>query len=191
MLMTYCNGNVSRNCHSSASPMLLETKPESHVEILNGLYRDHSADLMFSILKIVPHQETAEDILHDTFVKMNGCIHTYSYQKAHLLTWSKTVAKNLAIDYVRLKSTRNSRLNQSLDALEFEFGANYSSSFNIEKIGVKQLIAKLNAEERKIIDLFYFKQFTQDEVAKVLNLPLGTVKTRIRKSIKKLRLCFN
>lgn len=164
---------------------------EIEAEMLNRLYRHHSADLLYTILKIVPHQETAEDLLHDTFMKVKSCIHLYEPEKSRLVTWSKTIARNLAVDHLRLKSSRNSKLNQPLEFSEEELGQNYICNYNTDQIGIRQLIKVLSAEQIEIIDLYYYKGFTHEEVAQAMNIPLGTIKTRIRTSIQKLRRYFN
>lgn len=159
--------------------------------LLNRLYRNHSLELLNTIQRIIPQQETAEDILHDAFLKIRDGIHLYKAERSQLLTWSKAVAKNTAVDHLRLKINRNNKLNQSIDHSEAELGLRHIYSFNIEKIGLRQLFTLLSADQSAVLELFYYQGYTHEEVSEALNLPLGTTKTRIRASIKKLRRYFN
>lgn len=159
--------------------------------LLNRLYRNHSLELLNTIQRIIPQQETAEDVLHDAFLKIRDGIHLYKAERSQLLTWSKAVAKNTAVDHLRLKINRNNKLNQSIDHSEAELGLRHIYSFNIEKIGLRQLFTLLSADQSAVLELFYYQGYTHEEVSEALNLPLGTTKTRIRTSIKKLRRYFN
>lgn len=166
-------------------------RPVSTDCLLNRLYRNHSLELLNTIQRIIPQQETAEDILHDAFLKIRDGIHLYKAERSQLLTWSKAVAKNTAVDHLRLKINRNNKLNQSIDHSEAELGLRHIYSFNIEKIGLRQLFTLLSADQSAVLELFYYQGYTHEEVSEALNLPLGTTKTRIRTSIKKLRRYFN
>lgn len=191
LLTSYRKNFIQLNDFSAHVAKTKNQYLECEAEMLNKLYRHHSADLLYTILKVVPHQETAEDLLHDTFMKVKSCIHLYEPEKSRLITWSKTIARNLAVDHLRLKSSRNSKLNQSLEFAEEELKIHYIYSFNIDQIGLRQIIRLLSAEQIAIIDLYYYKGFTYEEVARAMNMPLGTIKTRIRTSIHKLRRFFN
>lgn len=159
--------------------------------LLNSLYKNHSSDLLNTIHRIIPQQETAEDILHDTFLKIQDGFHLYNAELSELLTWSKAIAKNTAFDYLRRKSSRNSKLNQSIDFSEAELHLKYVYSVNTDGIGLRQLFSVLSNDQIAVLDLFYYYGYTHEEVSEALNLPLGTTKTRIRSSIKKLRRYFN
>ncbi|RYF18191.1 MAG: sigma-70 family RNA polymerase sigma factor [Flavobacteriales bacterium] len=163
----------------------------SYEESLNKLYRTHSDELLLTIMKVVPQRETAEDILHDTFIKIKNNIHLYEEGRSQLLTWSKTIARNMALDHLRLKSSRNIKLNQSLEYSQNELGLKHVYSFNTDCIGLRQLIHVLSPEQINILKLFYYEGYTHEEVSKALDIPLGTIKTRIRNSIFKLRKYFN
>lgn len=67
----------------------------------------------------------------------------------------------------------------------------YNTSMNPETLGIKELVEKLKPEQKEVLNLFYFSGYTHVEVAEELNIPLGTVKTRLRSSIIALRKLFN
>jgi len=173
------------------SPLSSSKSNFNDENLLSNLYRNHSADLLFTILKIIPHYETAEDVLHDAFLKINSRINTYDSTRSQLLTWSKTIAHNVAVDYLRLKTSRNSKLNQSIEFSQSQLGLKHSCNFNPDQIGLKQLISILSNQQLTILELFYYEGYTHEEIAEALNIPLGTIKTRIRTAIQTLRKFFN
>jgi RNA polymerase sigma-70 factor (ECF subfamily) len=97
------------------------------------------------------------------------------------------IARNLAIDHKRSRSFKSGEKNQSLDVSVNAVNSSGSAAFNTDKIGLKETVAKLKPESQTIIELLYFKGYTQDEVSKELNMPLGTVKTRTRTALIELR----
>ncbi|HEY0031452.1 MAG TPA: sigma factor-like helix-turn-helix DNA-binding protein, partial [Bacteroidia bacterium] len=77
--------------------------------------------------------------------------------------------------------------NQDLDNSVYEYNRQNSSSINTDVIGLKEEVIKLKDDHRVLIDFIYYKGYTQEETAKELNIPLGTVKTRVRAAIMQLR----
>ncbi|QPH41297.1 RNA polymerase sigma factor [Pedobacter endophyticus] len=160
-------------------------------DLLCELYNCYASSLRAVIFNLVPSAETTEDLLHDSFVKINNALHTYQPQRSQLFTWMKTIARNTTVDYLRMKSTRNSTLNKPIDFCKEELNVQYFSSVNTDLIGIKQLAERLSPENFSIINLVYFQHFTHEEAAKKLGMPLGTLKTRLRKSITQLKQLFN
>jgi RNA polymerase sigma-70 factor (ECF subfamily) len=150
------------------------------------LYEKYSGALNTIILKVVPDQNVAQEILQDSFVKIWQKIDTYDPTKSRFFTWMARIAKNGAIDATRSKSFKKGSKTDSIDnsVNTFEPG---NDNLPIENIGLKDLLKHLDEDHRKIIDLLYFQEYTQTEVEKELGIPLGTVKTRARRGIQKLR----
>lgn len=149
------------------------------------LYDKYSAALFGVIVRIVKDEEVAEDVLQEAFVKIWSSFDSYDAGKGRLFTWMLNVTKNLAIDKIRSKQYRvNSKM------LEIDKGAAryvpLQGGFRPEHIGLKEILNHLSEEQRQIIDLMYFKGFTQSEIAEEFNIPLGTVKTRARSAIQLL-----
>ena len=95
-------------------------------------------------------------------------------------------ARNAAIDKVRSKGYRDNQRTQPI-AEDENGGMSISSNPIVNDVGLKKVLTTLNEEYRKLIDLSYFQGFTHEEIAKMLGIPLGTVKTRIRTAISQLR----
>jgi RNA polymerase sigma-70 factor (ECF subfamily) len=125
--------------------------------------------------------------MQETFVKIWSNFSQYDKTKGKLFTWLVNVARNLAIDTTRSKSFKNQNKNLEIDKVVGYIDSHKSTSFNPDQIGLKTMLEKLRPEQREIIDLAYFKGYTQVEIAEELNIPLGTVKTRMRMAIMQLR----
>jgi RNA polymerase sigma factor (sigma-70 family) len=153
----------------------------------NALYDNYSAALYGVITRIVPAEEIAEDLLQEVFVKIWRSIESYDAGKGRLFTWMLNIARNSSIDYVRSKQSRIDTKIQDISNSVYEVNKQSSGSINTDVIGLKEQVVKLKDDYRILIDLIYFKGFTQEETAKELNIPLGTVKTRVRAAIMHLR----
>jgi len=101
------------------------------------------------------------------------------------------IARNQAIDKVRSKDFVNQTKNQPLDKTVSFVDMNKHTSYNPETIGLKEMVNKLETEHRQIIDLIFFEGYSQSEAAEKLSIPLGTIKTRSRTAIMKLRQQFD
>jgi len=159
---------------------------EQSNDAFNYLY-DHYSGALFTIInQIVPDKDTAGDVLQEVFVNIWKKINTYDSAKGRLFTWMLNIARNAAIDKIRSKGYRDNQRNQPIIVSE-SGGMEMSSNPVVNDVGLKKVLTSLNEEYRKLIDLSYFQGFTHEEIAKMLGIPLGTVKTRIRTAISQLR----
>ena len=159
---------------------------EQNNDAFNYLY-DHYSGALFTIInQIVPDKDTASDVLQEVFVNVWRKISTYDETKGRLFTWMLNIARNAAIDKVRSKGYRDNQRTQPIAEGE-NAGMSISSNPVVNDVGLKKVLTTLNEEYRKLIDLSYFQGFTHEEIAKMLGIPLGTVKTRIRTAISQLR----
>jgi RNA polymerase sigma-70 factor (ECF subfamily) len=94
------------------------------------------------------------------------------------------IARNKAIDSVRSKETTNK--NKTIELTDNVYTSDVATS-KIEDIGLKRVLNELPKETRKLMELAYFQGYTQDEISKILSIPIGTVKTRIRTTLIQLR----
>jgi RNA polymerase sigma-70 factor (ECF subfamily) len=159
---------------------------EQSNDAFNYLY-DHYSGALFTIInQIVPDKDTAGDVLQEVFVNIWKKINTYDSAKGRLFTWMLNIARNAAIDKIRSKGYRDNQRNQPIIGTE-NGGMEMSSNPVVNDVGLKKVLTTLNEEYRRLIDLSYFQGFTHEEIAKMLGIPLGTVKTRIRTAISQLR----
>ena len=150
------------------------------------LYDNYSGALFGVVSAIVGDQETARDVLQEVFVNIWKKIESYDPTKGRLFTWMMNVARNAAIDKIRSRSYQDSLKNF---AIPENSAANIGSATmpQLADTGLKKVLTKLKEEHRVLIDLSYFQGYTHDEIAKILEIPLGTVKTRIRSALTHLR----
>lgn len=156
-----------------------------HQNAFSYLYDNYSGALYNVILTIVPEQEQASDVLQEVFIKIWRMSESYDATKGRLFTWMMNIARNASIDVVRSKSYQNSQQNRELTEAVYESGG--STATNIDKIGLRKLVHTLKDDYKILVELSYFEGFTQDEISKMLNIPLGTVKTRLRAALLQLR----
>lgn len=151
------------------------------------LYDNYSGALFGVINAIVSDPETARDVLQEAFVNIWRKIESYDPTKGRLFTWMMNVARNAAIDKVRSKGYRDALKNQSISENVDTSNIGSAAFAQLDDVGLKKVLSKLKEESRVLIDLSYFQGYTHEEIAKILNIPLGTVKTRIRSALLHLR----
>jgi len=149
------------------------------------LYDNYSGALFTIVRQIVQNTELASDVLQDVFVNIWRKIETYDPVKGRLFTWMLNIARNASIDTLRSKSYQNSQKNQEL-ADNVSTGGQVAHT-NIDTIGIRKVLIKLKPEHRVLIELAYFKGYTHEEIAEIEDIPLGTVKTRIRNALIQLK----
>lgn len=161
---------------------LLQQRQESS---FSYLYDNYSGALSTVIHTIIPDPETVKDVLQEVFITIWKKISLYDPSKGRLFTWMLNVARNAAIDKLRSKGYRNALKNHSIpDNVDISGPVTLQQT---EDIGLKKVLTKLKEEHRVLIDLSYLQGYTHEEIAKALDIPLGTVKTRIRSALSHLR----
>jgi len=151
------------------------------------LYDSYSGALFGVIYKMVENRELAEDVLQEAFVKIWNNFSNYDNLKGRLFTWMLNLTRNLTIDTLRSKGYKNqAKIQNSENAVSnITDRANTAESF--DALGIRNHLTLLKDDQRAIIDLAYFGGLTQEEISKTLDIPLGTVKTRMRAAIIELR----
>ncbi len=162
---------------------LLSTDAKTAVALILPKY---GAALQGVIFKIVGTQELAEEVLQDTMVKVWKKGDNYDSTKGRLFTWLINIARNTAIDKTRSKKFQTNRKSKSLDADVYDNVA-FSENMNPQDVGLQKVLTGLDEKYRLIIDLLYLQGYTQQEAAQELDIPLGTVKSRVRIALRELR----
>ena len=158
---------------------------------IQALYDMYSGALLGVISRIIQQQEVAEDLLQETFIKIWNSADSYDSSKGRLFTWMINLARNLSIDKLRSKDFRNSNKNQDIENNVDFIDSQRKITFNADTLGLRDMVTALKPEFNDVLNMVYFKGYTHVEAAEELNLPLGTVKTRIRMAIMELRKHFN
>ena len=170
---------------------LLQNKDEKS---FNYLYDNYSGAIYGLILKIVYDTNYAEEVIQDVFVKIWKNIDQYDASKGRLYTWMINIARNTAIDYLKSKSYQNEQKNQSIsnfvdkdEANSFSLRMDNSDESKTDLIGMNTIIDGLKPEWKELIQLAYFQGYTQVEISEMLDIPIGTVKTRTRNALLELK----
>lgn len=130
----------------------------------------------------------AEEVLQDAFLRIWNRIDTYDASKGRLFTWMLNLARNLAIDKTRSKEISKDRKTDDIDDLVNKIDRKEQSEQSVETIGLKEVLGRLPDEQRFVVEYLYLKGYTQSELAEEFNIPLGTVKTRLRLAMIELRV---
>ena len=165
---------------------------QARAEALSELY-DRYGRLVFSLaLNAVGDPATAEEITQDVFLRVWQRARQYRADRGQVSTWLTGITRHRAIDYLRRRGSRPEQHSVAWAELApgdepVLSGPAEAASLSFEKARVRNAVAQLPPEQRQVLALAYFQGLTQSQIAQVLDLPLGTVKTRIRLGMKKLR----
>jgi RNA polymerase sigma-70 factor (ECF subfamily) len=166
----------------------MRAEPEA-ARILYGRY----GRLVYSLaVQVVGEEPAAEEVTQDVFLLVWEKAHTYRAEKAKVATWIARIARNRAIDVLRQRRSRENRskgawedLKQAAEAPAPDPGELMEHARTQAR--VREAIASLPPEQKSALVLAYFQGLTHQEIAAQLGEPLGTIKTRIRTAMQKLR----
>jgi len=164
--------------------VLLKEKNETG---FHHLYDNYSGALYGVILRIVQSKEYTEEIIQDVFVKIWNSIHQYDSVKGRFYTWMINIARNTAIDYLKSKGFQNELKNQPLPDFVYNSAELSTTNHSSDFIGFNHVLEKLEVDKQELIDLAYYQGYTQNEISEKLKIPLGTVKTKMRNALIKLK----
>lgn len=151
---------------------------------------DHYSRALFGVgLRILNDPTLTEDLLQESFVKIWENREKFDESKASLYTWMLNICRNKAIDKLRSRGHKNQQQNRLLDKHVYNLKSKYTQ--DPQHIGLNELVEKLPAEQSEIIQLSFFEGYTQKEIAEECGIPLGTVKSRARAALQKLKKYFN
>jgi RNA polymerase sigma-70 factor (ECF subfamily) len=180
-----------------ADEKLLDQIARSEAEALAQLY-DRYSRLVFSLgLAVVGDRQTAEEITLDVFVRVWQKAGTYRAEQARVSTWLTHITRNHAIDVLRRRSARPERDSVDLEAVAHRPAAAGDgvaetdpaelAELSLRRQHVQAALARLPADQQQALALAYFRGYTQREIAEHLGQPLGTIKSRMRAALLRLR----
>ena len=152
------------------------------------LYHMYSKSMLGVIFNIVRNDAIAQEIMQDVFIKAWQNADNYSAKKGRFFTWILNIARNAAIDKTRSKNFKNSKKNLKAEFFVDILETSENLNDQTDAIGIKNFVSKLADKCIEVIELLYFKGFTQKEASETLGMPIGTIKTRNRNCIKELRM---
>jgi RNA polymerase sigma-70 factor, ECF subfamily len=164
---------------------LLERIVKRDAEAVGELYDRHSSLLYGLILRILRNASEAEEVLQDVFLQMWKRAETFDGARGTPVAWLVRIARNRAIDRLRA-NTVNMRTLEAPPPPPSE-SPEARAALSEEQRALGRALDVLSAEERQLLEHAYFLGLTQSELAERFDLPLGTVKTRIRTALMTLR----
>lgn len=177
---------------------LIRLIARSQENAFSELYDRYSRLVYSMALNILGEPAGAEEITQDVFIRIWENADSYKAEKAKVVTWITSMTRYRSIDVIRRKKVRPEGHTVSWDIRDMEPARDQSNQTDVElqveiiqkKQRVRKALALLPEEQRQTLSYAYFMGYTQQEIANIMGEPLGTVKTRIRLAMKKLRQIF-
>lgn len=167
--------------------ILVEKFKQKDEKAFESLYNMYSNSMQGVVYNIVRDHDIAEEVMQDVFIKAWHKSDSYSSSKGRFFTWILNISRNAAIDKTRSKSFKKSKQNLNSDFFVDSIETHESLDNSTDAIGIKKFVGKLADKCKEVIELLYFKGYTQSEASETLNMPIGSIKTRNRNCIKELR----
>lgn len=178
------------------NPRFMSTLLERHiVELLRdrdekaiSLLYEHYADTLYGVaLKVVIDPELAQDVLQESFVKIWRKSDSYDSSKAKLFTWLFRITRNTAIDKIRSVSNKSDKEIQMDVSDVYNLGVD---AIRPDELDIRQNLEKIEEKYQIVLDALFFQGMTQQEASEELNIPLGTVKSRLKIGLRELKKIY-
>src|SRR5918912_2092831 len=169
---------------------LVET---SDAEAFATLYDRHSRAAFSLAYRMMGDRQTAEDLAQDSFLKVWRNASSYRAERGSVRTWILSIVHNRGIDQLRSHASRR----RTQDRIEASAPRSQPSEAfaetwkNSQRDQVRQALNTLPPEQLKILELAYFSGYTHLQISELVDVPLGTIKGRMRLGLKKMRDCFD
>ena len=164
---------------------LLQKEDKKAISLLYENY----ADALFGVIyKVISDQNLAQDVLQESFVKVWKNAKSYDSKKAKLFTWLYRITYNTAIDKVRSESKKVKK------EVEIENSNVYrltSEGLNQDVMDIKKHLGTLDEKYQIVINALFFEGMTQQEASDELEIPLGTVKSRLKIGLRELKKIYD
>jgi RNA polymerase sigma-70 factor, ECF subfamily len=157
------------------------------------LYDRHSRAAFSLAYRMMGERQAAEDLTQESFLKLwRGGAASYRSERGSVRTWLLSIVHNRGIDQLRsMASRRRTQEKVELSAPKSEASEAFEKSWrNSQRDQVRQAMKALPQEQLKVLELAYFSGYTHVEIAQLLEVPLGTVKGRMRLGLQKIRGYF-
>lgn len=179
-----------QNDDVSSDAALVQQLLRRDVRAFEQLYDRHSRIVYGLVLRILQQGSTAEEVVQDVFLQLWRNASRYQASRGPFVPWLLTLARNRALDTLRLKSERQRRREDQTEELpQIAQVPQYEQALDEKRRAevVRSLMSSLSAPQKKAIELAYFEGLSHSEIAEALQEPLGTVKSWIRNGLKRLK----
>jgi RNA polymerase sigma-70 factor (ECF subfamily) len=162
-------------------------------QAMSELYDQTSSVVYGLALRVVRNREDAEEVVLDTYSRVWRTIHSFDRGRGSFMTWLIMMTRSVAIDRLRsgaVRAARTEALDDQAASAAFstnEPGPESAAFFGQQRQRIQSALEQLPAEQREVIELAFFRGLSHSELAEKTGLPLGTVKTRVRLGLARLR----
>jgi RNA polymerase sigma-70 factor, ECF subfamily len=158
---------------------------------LHSLYKETAAQLFGLALRILRNRELAEEIVQDSFVLLWNNAHTFDPGRGSAMAWLARIVRNRCIDLIRRRGRETPLDHTSIEGWE-DPGSSPAdlAALSSDARRLHHCLDELEESPRKVLRLVYYEGMTYEEVAVHLGVPLGTVKSWVRRSLTRLRGCL-
>lgn len=186
---------------TSASPdtaliALIDRVGQRDEAALRQLYDQASPRLFGLAMRVVRQREWAEDVLQEAFLSIWRAAGDYRASLSPPMAWMGLIVRSRALDLLRRRTADRSRVTDEFDDTMAETLASDAptpetlANASEQAFALHQCMEQLEGRQREVVSLAYLRDLSHGELAERLKLPLGTVKTWIRRSLEKLRVCM-
>ncbi len=169
---------------------LLERIAEGDKASLKALYNLTMPRLSAMLVRMVRRQEVADELLQDVFVTVWSKADQFDVRRGSAEVWLFSVARRKAIDRLRISRREVLGLEEDIATLEPQSDIHFNGTDIETTLAVKHCIAGLTPEVKKAMQLCYTFGLTHEELAEVMNVPVGTAKSWVRKGVLHLKDCL-
>ena len=171
---------------SDEATQLLLRIADGDDEALRDLYRLYGR-LAFSLaIRILANQEQAEDAVQEAFLRVWRNANRYDPARGAFSTWFGRMVRNLCIDVLRRRDPL-SRAGPLDDVDRWTRASEPTDNAVLDRIIIREAFLRLPGDQARVLDLAYFQGLTHREIAELLSIPEGTVKSRMRLGLQKMR----
>lgn len=187
------NNNKGSKYLLLADEDLMSLVQESNPEAFSVLYDRHGRSAYSLAYRMMGERQAAEDLVQDVFLRLWRSTASYRADRGSVRTWILTIVHNCGVDQIRSSSSRR----RTQDKVEASAEVSQPSEAfaetwrNSRRDEVREALKTLPPDQLKILEMAYFSGYTHVEIAEMMDLPLGTVKGRMRLGLKKIKDYFN
>ena len=176
-----------------ADENLISFVGQGDAEAFTTLYDRHSRAAFSLAYRVLGERQAAEDLVQDAFLKLWCSAKSYRPERGSVRTWILSIVRNRGIDQIRSQASRR-RTQEKIEASAPR--SQPSEAFaetwrNSQRDQVRETLNTLPPEQLKILELAYFSGYTHAQISELVDVPLGTIKGRMRLGLKKMRDCFD
>jgi RNA polymerase sigma-70 factor (ECF subfamily) len=156
-------------------------------QAFHALYSEFGKAVYSLAFRVLHNAQLAEEVTQDTFLKVWLRKAQWDPQKGRLLNWLLAIAHFTAIDHLRKENRQPNLHPESIEDIEYAIPPDPSSAAWQDSSALRMLMPRLSKDQAALIELAFYQGLSHSEIVKVTQIPLGTVKTRLRRGLQRLR----